>query len=189
MRTRHHHDKENCDLRPRQPPRTQQDPSDDDWSARWAGHHDELVRYAAHLLSGDTHAAEDVAQQTAIRLWQHPEVLTADQPLTRWLRTVARHIVVDRSRRRRARPAEVTLAPGVDGESPDVLDQVEAEASVCTILSGLSPRHRAVVLEVYVRDRPVADVAADLGIPTGTVKSRCDTALHHLRASALPACA
>jgi RNA polymerase sigma-70 factor (ECF subfamily) len=52
---------------------------------------------------------------------------------------------------------------------------------VTRILSGLEPLHRRVVFEVYVRDRPVADVAADLGIPTGTVKSRCHNALRRLR--------
>lgn len=159
------------------------------WVQQWLHHYGDLVRYASYLLAGDIHAAEDVAQETAIRLWQHPEVLAERQPLGGWLRTVARNIVIDRTRRRRARPAEVTLGPTIDCESPDDLEHVDAADSVATLLSGLSPRHRAVVLEVYVRDRPVTDVAAELGIPSGTVKSRCHTALHQLRTTILASCA
>lgn len=51
-----------------------------------------------------------------------------------------------------------------------------------TVLSCLSPLHRVMIMEVYVRDRLVADVAKDLDIPVGTVKSRCHTALRQLRA-------
>jgi RNA polymerase sigma-70 factor (ECF subfamily) len=156
------------------------------WAEQWSRHYADLIRYTSHLLSGDIHAAEDVAQETAIRLWQHTEVLDNGLPLRGWLRTVARNIVIDRSRRRRARPTEVALSPSIDDEGPDELGVVNDTASVNTILAGLSPRYRAVVYEVYVRDRPVVDVAADLGIPPGTVKSRCHTALHQLRTATLP---
>lgn len=162
------------------------DTTEGGWGEQWSRHHADLIRYTSHLLSGDIHAAEDVAQETAIRLWQHTEVLDHDRPLRGWLHTVARNIVIDRSRRRRARPTEVTLSPSVDDEGPDELGVVDDTASVDTILAGLSPRYRAVVYEVYVRDRSVVDVAVDLGIPPGTVKSRCHTALKQLRTSTLP---
>ena len=155
--------------------------SADPWSTMWPTLHGELVRYASHLLAGDTHAAEDVAQETAVRLWQHPEVLRDDRPVGGWVRTVARNIVVDRVRHRRARPTETALESGIDVESPDAFDRLESTDTVTRMLAGLSPKHRDVVFEVYVRDRPVADVAADLRIPAGTVKSRCHHALHQLR--------
>ena len=164
-------------------------PAGGGWAEQWARHHGEVLRYATHLLAGDVHAAEDVAQETAVRLWQHAEVLDGDQPLGSWLRRVAHNIVVDRFRRRNARPAEVAFGPGVDGAGPDEFDDVDAESAVATILSCLPPRHRVVVYEVYARDRPVVDVAAELGIPPGTVKSRCHTALRLLRSHPLPRCA
>ena len=154
------------------------------WSEQWERHHGEVVRYASHLLAGDTHAAEDVAQEAAIRLWQHSEVVDADRALGGWLRTVTRNIVIDWARRRRARPTEVALAPGTDQQGSDALDDVDAALVVAATLSCLSPAHREVVMEVYVRDRPVADVATGLGIPVGTVKSRCHAALSRLRADA-----
>lgn len=154
---------------------------------QWRHYRGDIVLYANYLLAGDIHAAEDVAQETAIRLWKHPEVLNDRRPLGSWLRTVAHNIVVDRVRRRRARPVEVTLLPGIDSESQEEFSLVDEADAVATILSRLSPRHRIVVLEVYVRDRPVVEVAAELRIPTGTVKSRCHTALRQLRATYRPA--
>jgi RNA polymerase sigma-70 factor, ECF subfamily len=154
---------------------------DHGWVEHWARHRGSIVRYVAHLLAGDLHAAEDVAQETAVRLWQHPHVLDDDRPLERWLRTVARNIVVDRARSRDARPTEVALSADVDGETADDLELVHATAAVRTIVSGLAPKYRDVVVEVYARDRPVAAVAIDLGIPAGTVKSRCHAALRLLR--------
>jgi RNA polymerase sigma-70 factor (ECF subfamily) len=48
-------------------------------------------------------------------------------------------------------------------------------------LSALSPEHRAVIVETYYRGRTVADAARVLGIPPGTVKSRCHYALRALK--------
>jgi RNA polymerase sigma-70 factor, ECF subfamily len=154
----------------------------------WPSVYADLVRYATYLLGGDTHAAEDIVQELAIRLWRRPEMLFEDRPLAGWLRTVTRNLVVDLVRRRRARPTEVVLTSGIDYAHPDEFDQIDAADSVTSILAGLSPLHRVVILEVYVRDRAVAEVASDLGIPIGTVKSRCHSAIRQLRAmlGALP---
>jgi RNA polymerase sigma-70 factor, ECF subfamily len=158
------------------------------WDELWTRYSGDLVRYTSHLLSGDVQAAEDVAQETALRLWQHPDILDDGQPIRGWLRTVARNIVIDLARRRRARPTEVALVPGIDAESPEQLGDIEATATVSTILARLTPRYRDVIYEVYVRDRPVVEVAAALGIPPGTVKSRCHAALYHLRTVDLTGC-
>ncbi|MFB7897603.1 sigma-70 family RNA polymerase sigma factor [Streptomyces xiamenensis] len=159
---------------------------------QWLIHRAEIVHYVRHLLDGDIHAAEDVAQETAIRLWLHPEVLKSGRSLRPWLRTVARNIVVDRHRRVRARPTEVNLATELDVEGPqatasNVLDghrafeTIESETVVADMLSCLSPKHRAAVLAVYVQGHHVNDVATMLGIPPGTVKSRCHKAIRQLQ--------
>ena len=154
------------------------------WAEQWAHHRGGVQRYVGALLGGDAHGVEDVVQETAIRFWQHRESLEGHRCVAGWLRTVARNIVVDRSRRRRARPSEIALTPSIDPVGDDVaLGLVDAAESVAALLAGLAPPHRDVVLEVYVRDRSVAQVAIDLGIPEGTVKSRCHHALHRLRAT------
>ena len=159
------------------------------WDAAWRRHEDEVIRYAKHLLGGDLHTAQDVAQETALRLWQRRASVDVDRPLGSWLRRVTRNIVVDHYRRRQARPNEVPLASHADPMVLDATDEIDALHSVQTILADLSPRHRAAVLTVYVYDRSIHDAAARLGVPPGTVKSRCHTAMHQLRDRTQPRCA
>jgi RNA polymerase sigma-70 factor (ECF subfamily) len=52
---------------------------------------------------------------------------------------------------------------------------------VVDALAALSPEHRAVIVETYYRGRTVAEAAQVLGIPPGTVKSRCYYALRALK--------
>lgn len=159
---------------------------------QWLIHRAEIVHYVSHLLDGDIHTAEDVAQETTLRLWQHPEVHKPGRSLTPWLRKVARNIVVDRHRRVRARPTEVNLATELDVEGPQTtvnsvhdghraFEDIESAAVVADMLSSLSAKHRAAVVAVYVQGRTVNDVARMLGIPPGTVKSRCRNAIAQLQ--------
>jgi RNA polymerase sigma-70 factor (ECF subfamily) len=52
---------------------------------------------------------------------------------------------------------------------------------VTDALQSLSPEHRAVIVETYYRGRTVAEAATVLGVPSGTVKSRCYYALRALK--------
>jgi RNA polymerase sigma-70 factor (ECF subfamily) len=132
--------------------------------------HDEhaaaLWSYCVRLTGHDHARAEDVVQETLLRAW---------------LYTVARNIVIDEWRTKRARSevavAEVPEPPGAgDGTDEQLLAWVVAEA-----VTKLSPEHRAVLVECYYRGRPVAEAARLLGIPEGTVKSRTHYALRALR--------
>jgi RNA polymerase sigma-70 factor (ECF subfamily) len=64
------------------------------------------------------------------------------------------------------------------------LDTVETALDrivVTDALQSLSPEHRAVIVETYYRGRTVAEAARVLGVPPGTVKSRCYYALRALK--------
>ncbi|MFD0883651.1 sigma factor, partial [Streptosporangium algeriense] len=54
-------------------------------------------------LTGDSGRAEDVVQETLLRAWRHPDALSG-KPIRAWLFTVARNLVVDQHRARKARP-------------------------------------------------------------------------------------
>jgi RNA polymerase sigma-70 factor, ECF subfamily len=141
-----------------------------------------LMGYVLRLVGGDRQRAEDVVQETLLRAWKHPDSLAPDRGSARpWLWTVARHVVVDSERARRARPAEVAetalgAVPVDDGVDQALVAQVVAEA-----IDTLSPEHRAAVIETYFRGRSVAEAAGVLGVPAGTVKSRTYYALRALR--------
>lgn len=147
-----------------------------------------LLGYVRRLVGGDTPRAEDVVQETLLRAWQHPEALREGRPdgssVRAWLLTVARHLVIDGERRRRSRPHEVELAPGAEraAEEP-AFDQVLAAWEVADALGAVSAEHRAVIVELYYRDRSVAEAARVLGVPEGTIKSRAYYALRALRAA------
>jgi RNA polymerase sigma-70 factor (ECF subfamily) len=147
-----------------------------------AEHAAALWAYCVRLTAGDRAQAQDVVQETLLRAWRHPEVLDQSQRSARaWLFTVARRVVIDEWRSKRNQ-SEVTTAdvpePVATEDSSDRLLQawVVAEA-----LERLSPEHREVVLECYYRGHSVAQAAARLRVPEGTVKSRTHYALRALR--------
>ena len=81
--------------------------------AVYAEHGRALLAYTTRLM-GDRAAAEDIVQETLIRAWRHPEVMTNGRGSTRgWLLTVARNLVTDRIRARAARPREVPEDPAL----------------------------------------------------------------------------
>ncbi|WP_240436589.1 sigma factor [Streptomyces sporangiiformans] len=90
-------------------------------------HGSRLTRYAARLLGGDWHQAEDVLQEAVTRAWKHANAIDGDAGEARpWLFTTVRRLVVDHHRARRVRPAENRL-PHV----PDAADALlSASASV-----------------------------------------------------------
>jgi RNA polymerase sigma-70 factor (ECF subfamily) len=150
--------------------------------ALYDAHAPVLLAYAVRLTDGDRSRAEDIVQETLLRAWRNLDRLDLDsRPVRPWLFTVAQHLAVDAHRARHARPPEVGDAAlaSVAG-----LDQVEGALDrivVTDALESLSAEHRAVIVETYYRGRTVAEAAVVLGIPPGTVKSRCYYALRALK--------
>ena len=138
-----------------------------------------LLRLGLHLTNGDHSRAEDLVQETFIRAWQHPEALdgTKDRP---WLLTVLRHLAVDAHRARTARPGEVPLLE-VDLPPGDGPGQALDGMAVAAAVASLSLPHRQVIVALYFWGFTVAETAAVLGIPPGTVKSRTYYAVRMLR--------
>ena len=144
-----------------------------------------LVAYVTGLTS-DRHGAEDVVQEAMLRAWRHADTLSPDRgSMWGWLSRVAHNIVVDRSRARRARPAEVaeSAVSVAASQAPDHAEDIASSAAISDALRRLSPAHRAVLYQVYYLDRTIAVAAEELGIPVGTVKSRLHNAIRQLRVS------
>ena len=148
--------------------------------ALYAEHAAPLLRYAMRLTDGDRQRAEDIVQETLFRAWRHPEAI-ADRPARPWLFAVARNLAVDAHRARKARPQEVGEGALQLVPVPDEAERVLESWAVADALSALRPEHRRVLLETYYLGRSVAEAAAVLGIPAGTVKSRTFYALRALK--------
>jgi RNA polymerase sigma-70 factor (ECF subfamily) len=140
-----------------------------------------LLAYAEHLTD-DRPAAEDAVQETFLRAWRNLPRLQADErPLRPWLRQVLRHVLIDAARAARARPVilldDTLIDREVDGGYEDILDR----GLLARVLQQLSAAHRQVLVEIYYHDASAEQVAATLGIPAGTVRSRLHYALRALR--------
>lgn len=146
-------------------------------------HAGELYGFALRTL-GDRGAAEDLVQEVLLRAWLKADSYRPERGSARaWLFAIARNLAIDIARARAARPELV----GVDSDLPvhdDELAQVEQRILLLELLARLTTEHRTVLIEVAVRGRPLADVAAALAVPTGTVKSRLFYALKAFRHAA-----
>ena len=144
-----------------------------------------LWRYVSRLTR-DPVRSEDIVQETLLRAWEHPEVTDdSERSAQAWLFTVARNIIIDDSRSSRFRngvssqgSAEVLEPAGAD-EVNAALDRV----LIAEAFARLSAQHRAVIWRSFYLRWTAAQIAQDLHIPKGTVKSRLHSALRELRHS------
>jgi RNA polymerase sigma-70 factor, ECF subfamily len=161
-----------------------------------AGEHgDPLVtlyrRYSPRLyglglrLLGDSGMAEELVQETFVRLWRSAPGFDPERGSVRtFTYTIARRVAVDLLRRRSSRPLATADAAdeNPDEAEADAFDQLVLGLDVRDALNALSAKHR-VVLELMVdEDLGQPEIAARLGIPVGTVKTRAYYGLRALRA-------
>ncbi len=156
--------------------------ADDMLAALYADHGSELRRFAERL-TGDPSSAEDIVQETMLRAWRHPDKVGDRTRAPRaWLYTVARRLVIDQYRARQARPAEAAGLIVLAGlRSPEQIDTAITKWDLARALAGLRTRDRNLLTAHYLRDRSIEDIAADLDVPAGTVKSRLSAARSALR--------
>jgi RNA polymerase sigma-70 factor, ECF subfamily len=130
----------------------------------------------------DRASTDDIVQETFIRAWQHLPQLRADgRPIRPWLFRVARNLLTDANRAAQSRLVTVPASSAQDPGDDSGLGQVLDRQLVCDALQHLSPAHRAVLVETFYRGGTTATVARQLGIPSGTARSRLHYALGALR--------
>ena len=148
-------------------------------------HQGPLRGFFFRMLDGDRAQAEDLVQETFLRLLRQRtyEPRRAFKP---WLYAVAANLARDHLRAAVARPA----GPGDDvlallpdrAPGPDQRAVAAAEARrVAEALGQLGEDVRATLVLRYANDLSLADVAAALGVPVGTVKSRLNAGTRRLR--------
>jgi RNA polymerase sigma-70 factor (ECF subfamily) len=154
--------------------------------AAYSAHAGEMFGFAVRSLN-DHGLAEEAVQETFVRAWRFGDRFDPQLGSLRgWLFAILRHVVIDMARARAIWPepaSDETIEGSVDGavSAEDRLEQALLAWQIEEALRRIGEDHRRVVLETYFRRRPYAEVAAELGIPEGTVKSRVYYALRALR--------
>lgn len=132
-------------------------------------------------------AAADVAQDTFLRAWRELPTLRDPDRFLAW----TRRILVNRCRdlaRAERRGVRLLRLEALDGTghspaAPDPAPGIDRSSDLQDAIAKLSVDHRSVLALHYVLDLPIREVAATLGVPVGTAKSRLNAALAALRRS------
>jgi RNA polymerase sigma-70 factor (ECF subfamily) len=138
---------------------------------------------AARLVLRDGDLARDAVQNALIRAWRDLPGLRDPERFDAWLRRLTVNACLDLARQRRRRPIEVAINPLDSPVHPDHAGSLADRELIDEALRRLDPGHRAVVALHYLLGMPLPEVAASLGIPLGTAKSRLHHALIAMRRS------
>jgi len=159
------------------------------FEAVYARHSPAVHRAAMHVL-GDPVRAQDVVQEVFMRLWRQPERFDAKRgSLDNYLRLMARSQALDICREataaRRARERMVLLT-GADGDRPADRPPLAAELRrdrtiVLNAVTRLPAPQRQAIVMAYWGGLTADQIAARVGLPLGTVKSRIRLGLSKLR--------
>ncbi len=154
--------------------------------AAYEAHGAELYRFVLRGL-GDAMAAQDVVQETFLRAWRAADRFDPRLASLRvWLFAIARNTMLDHARASRVRPWQGVLVVPPTGEQAagsveDASERLVRSWVVEEALRRLSEEHRTAIVQTHLRERPYAEVAAELGVPVGTVRSRVFYGLKALR--------
>jgi RNA polymerase sigma-70 factor, ECF subfamily len=130
---------------------------------------------------GDRGRAEDAVQETFVSVWRSASTYKPERgPGAPWLYGVARNAVVDRSRARYEPPTEAPEEASLEIGPDERAEQSWAQWQIHSALERLPDREREVIALAYWSDLSQSEVAAQLRIPLGTVKTRTRAALMHL---------
>ena len=131
---------------------------------------------------GDRGRAEDALQETFVSIWRSAGTYKPERgPGAPWLYGVARNAIVDRSRARHEPPADAPEEASLDAGPEERAERSWVQWRVHRALETLPEREREVIALAYWSDLSQSEVAAKLGIPLGTVKTRTLLAMRKLR--------
>jgi RNA polymerase sigma-70 factor (ECF subfamily) len=141
-----------------------------------------LLRQLA-MMTGDAEQAADVLQEAYIRAWQRWGKVAGLESPEGWVRTVAWRVAVSQHRRHLVGADRVRRLFGSHGQVDDHTDHRVEAMDLQTALAHLSPDHRRVLVLHEMAGLSVREVAAETGVPEGTVKSRLSRAREAMSAA------
>ena len=151
-------------------------------AAAYAAHRTRALARARRIVL-DPHLAEEAVQEAFTRAWRSCSTFDpSGGPLASWLIAITANVSVDLVRARMRRPPVAAIEPHEEAADRSLaLDLVLMRAELRAALAQISEDHRRAVLETILLDRPYQEVAGELGINVGTLRTRVHYALRRLR--------
>ena len=142
-------------------------------------------RVKAFLMKSGTDAAlaEECAQDVMATLWQKAHLFDPGRAsVATWVFTIARNRRIDVARRaRRPEPEILDWGPEGEPDQADVYEIAQETKRLSAALAGLPEKQKALIQRAYYGDLSHSEIAAETGLPLGTIKSRIRLALDRLR--------
>ncbi len=145
----------------------------------------------------DSAVAEDLAQDTFIKVLNHVDKYRPEFKFSSWLFKIANNVAIDHLRRRQLDTISMDGSPNaataadVEATSFDIADKSESAleameakelgSAIEQAIGALRPEYRACIMLRHVEDRSYEEIAATLDLPLGTVKTYIHRARHQLR--------
>jgi RNA polymerase sigma-70 factor (ECF subfamily) len=148
------------------------------------GHFAPRVKSYLLRLGAAPPLAEELAQETLLAVWRKAAAFDpAKAAPSTWIFTIARNLRIDAARReRRGEPVEDPSDTPDAEPTPDArLAAAQSEGRIRHALLKLPPEQAEVVRLSFFSDKPHSEIAEQLGLPLGTVKSRLRLAMARLR--------
>jgi RNA polymerase sigma-70 factor, ECF subfamily len=133
-------------------------------------------------MLADAEDAHDAVQQAFLQAWRAASQYDPERPLSAWLYQICRRVCID-SYRRSVRAADVVAAVRQEAEvvtTGSTMEQTWTVWEVRRAIDELPPHEREIVRLADLEGPSLPEIAAHLGIPVGTVKSRSFRAHRHL---------
>jgi RNA polymerase sigma-70 factor, ECF subfamily len=136
-------------------------------------HYERSVYRLCYAILKDAAQAEDAAQETLIRVWKALPRFDGRAALSTWIHAIARNRCLTALTRRRHHLSlsEPEVAAAAEAALPSVADQDTPLGLLRELVDALPERYRRPLTLFYYDDRSVTDVAIQLGVPEGTVKT------------------
>ena len=143
-----------------------------------------LVFTVALRILGNRQLAEDATQQTFLQAWRAASTFETGKDPAPWLATITRRVAIDIQRGEARRPSTSIEVTSADEPAlvtlPPSAEAVWETWQVREAIDGLQPDEREVVRLQHIEGHSQSEIAAQLGVALGTVKSRSHRAHQHL---------
>ena len=127
--------------------------------------------------------AEECTQEVMATLWNKAHMFDPTKAsVSTWIFTIARNRKIDLLRKqRRPEPEDLTWGPEAEPDQADILGLQQETEQLGQALATLPPEQRKLIERAYFGELSHSEIAAETGLPLGTIKSRIRLALDRLR--------